>query len=104
MQSKNKVGDEGTKEIAEGLQLNHSLKELDLVRTFFSVIFYFVVCDSTVRTNATIVMQSSNKVGDEGAMAIAASLEVNSCLKELDLVGLPCSVTLHIAMYCCRRL
>jgi hypothetical protein len=42
MQSKNKVGDEGTKEIAEGLQRNYSLKELGLVRTFF--FGYFLLC------------------------------------------------------------
>jgi hypothetical protein len=103
MQSKNRLGDKGIKEIAEGMKHNNSVKELDLVRYFFLLFFFLLWCEIR-QCGVTFVMQSSNRVGDEGAMVIAENLRFNSCLKELDLVSLSCSVTLYFVVYCCCHL
>jgi len=56
--SDNNIDDDGAKQIADALKINHSLEELDL---------------------------SDNNIGDDGVKQLADALKVNHSLEELDL-------------------
>ena len=64
------------------------LKKLDLVR-LFSVFFSFVEFPPSPPL-IRIISQSNNKIGGDGARAIADAMRTNSSVRELNLVRMCC--------------
>ncbi len=83
LQANNRIGDDGARELGEGLKVNSSLRHLELVRPLFC---YFFLAMERGWAALTRVLQNSNKIGDDGGRGLGQGLKVNSSLQKLFLV------------------
>ena len=91
-QDDNKIGVDGARAIVDAMRVNSSVQQLHLVRlccrVLLDVCFTFVSLNSPfcIPFLTLIVLQKKSNIGDDGAMAIADVMRVNSSVQELYLV------------------
>ena len=95
-QNSNTIGADGASAIADAMRVNSSVQTLSLVRLccgmLLDVFFTFVSLNVPFLFQCLTlnVSQSSNKIGDDGARAVADAMRVNSSVQTLWLVRLCC--------------
>jgi len=84
--SENRIVDDGAKQIADGLKVNHSLEEFQLSNNNIDYDGAKQIADA-LKVNHSLkrLNLSENNIGDDGAKQIADALKVNHSLKILDL-------------------
>ena len=95
-QNSNDFGADGASAIADAMRVNSSVQTLDLVRLccrmLLDVFFTFVSLNAPFLFQCLTlnVSQGHNKIGDDGARAVADAMRVNSSVQQLYLVRLCC--------------
>eukprot|EP01028_Stygiella_incarcerata_P009153 TRINITY_DN4279_c0_g1_i11.p1 TRINITY_DN4279_c0_g1~~TRINITY_DN4279_c0_g1_i11.p1 ORF type:complete len:506 (-),score=82.38 TRINITY_DN4279_c0_g1_i11:684-2123(-) len=82
-----KIGDAGCIQIAEGLENNHSLKELHLSLCGIGAKGAIRIGRMLEKNSSLVILnlRDNYRIGDEGWSQIAKGLEVNTSLKKLDI-------------------
>jgi len=82
----NEIGNDGAIAFGKALEVNSSLKKLDLYQSRIGEIGGRAICESLAKNNSLIeLILEGNGIGNEGAFALGAALIINKTLVKLDI-------------------